>query len=58
MDINIDEEVLNYLREKDVKDIKWYLEDTKGSKWCPVIFDVQVDLLTGDKKQKCGEQIV
>lgn len=32
MDINIDEEVLNYLREKDVKDIKLYLEDTKGSK--------------------------
>ena len=32
MNVNISQDVLNYLKEKNVKDIKLYLESTKGSK--------------------------
>lgn len=58
MNVNISQDVLNYLKEKNVKDIKLYLESTKGSKWCPITFDVQVELLIGEKKQRKGEKVV
>ncbi len=32
MDIEITKDVLNYLEEKNIKDIKLYLESSKGSK--------------------------
>ncbi len=32
MDVEITKDVLNYLEEKNIKDIKLYLESSKGSK--------------------------
>ena len=32
MQIEITQEVLNYLEKKNIKDMKMYLESTKGSK--------------------------
>lgn len=55
MKIEITQEVLNYLEKKNIKDIKMYLESTKGSKWCPVIFNVQVELLTEVQNKNLGK---
>lgn len=55
MKIEITQEVLNYLEKKSIKDIKLYLESTKGSKWCPVIFSVQVELLTEAQNKNLGK---
>lgn len=55
MKIEITQEVLNYLEKKNIKDIKMYLESTKGSKWCPVIFNVQVELLTEMQNKNLGK---
>lgn len=55
MKIEITQEVLNYLEKKNIKDIKLYLESTKGSKWCPVIFNVQVELLTEIQNKNLGK---
>lgn len=55
MKIEITQEVLNYLEKKNIKDIKLYLESTKGSKWCPVIFNVQVELLTEVQNKNLGK---
>lgn len=55
MKIEITQEVLNYLEKKNIKDIKLYLESTKGSKWCPVIFNVQVELLTEMQNKNLGK---
>lgn len=55
MKIEITQEVLNYLEKKNIKDIKLYLESTKGSKWCPVIFNVQVELLTETQNKNLGK---
>ena len=55
MKIEITQEVLNYLEKKNIKDIRMYLESTKGSKWCPVIFNVQVELLTEMQNKNLGK---
>lgn len=55
MKIEITQEVLNYLEKKNIKDIRMYLESTKGSKWCPVIFNVQVELLTEIQNKNLGK---
>lgn len=55
MKIEITQEVLNYLEKKNIKDIRIYLESTKGSKWCPVIFNVQVELLTEMQNKNLGK---
>lgn len=55
MKIEITQEVLNYLEKKNIKDMKMYLESTKGSKWCPVIFNVQVELLTEVQNKNLGK---
>lgn len=55
MKIEITQEVLNYLEKKNIKDIRMYLESTKGSKWCPVIFNVQVELLTEVQNKNLGK---
>ena len=55
MKIEITQEVLNFLEKKNIKDIKMYLESTKGSKWCPVIFNVQVELLTEVQNKNLGK---
>lgn len=55
MKIEITQEVLNYLEKKNIKNIRMYLESTKGSKWCPVIFNVQVELLTEMQNKNLGK---
>lgn len=55
MKVEITQEVLNYLEKKNIKGIRVYLESTKGSKWCPVIFNVQVELLTEMQNKNLGK---
>lgn len=45
MNIVFQKEVLNYLKEKNIKEIFIHQEGPKGSKWCPIMPEVQVELL-------------
>lgn len=51
MRIEIEKEVIEYLKEKGIYNIKLSKRESKGSKWCPVIFQVQVELIKNLKDE-------